>query len=336
MTTLPSKLNMRERMLAGMFLAGLACIIGPESLVAQNSSGSGDQWQVSARAARKPNPIERSDESIEIGRQLFESACVVCHGTSGRGDGPGAAALVRPPGNLTDPRIWEQTDGSLYWKIRTGKAPMPIFGTSLSKDQIWHLVNYIRTLAKAPKGIGLASISAPGTPPEFSMPDHYVVAMSEVLGAYLSLQEALHADRLPAAEDSASALEHAVSKLPALDREGVPRIVLGKWLSTTRPLKTKTKAITASKDLPAMRQAFRTLSVHIIRAVRRFGHAEVEAVQLYSCPHALGKVGVTWLQRGQPARNPYLGQESSCGELLEALGGGMARTIPDNDQGGSR
>ncbi len=69
---------------------------------------------------------------------------------------------------------------------------------------------------------------------------------------------------------------------------------------------------------------------------RRFGHAEAEAVHLFSCPLAFGKSGATWLQRGKPARNPYLGQESSCGELQEALGGGITALVLGNSQGGTR
>ncbi|MFN6951697.1 MAG: c-type cytochrome [Albidovulum sp.] len=44
------------------------------------------------------------------GRALYEEYCLVCHGASGRGDGPAAAGLVRPPADLT--RIAERNGGS--------------------------------------------------------------------------------------------------------------------------------------------------------------------------------------------------------------------------------
>ena len=39
------------------------------------------------------------------------------------------------------------TDGELFWKITTGRAPMPSWEDKLSEVQRWQLVNYLRLLA---------------------------------------------------------------------------------------------------------------------------------------------------------------------------------------------
>src|SRR5262245_47023804 len=40
-------------------------------------------------------------ETVESGKRTFERACAACHGTSGRGNGPGAADLNPHPRDLT-------------------------------------------------------------------------------------------------------------------------------------------------------------------------------------------------------------------------------------------
>ena len=77
--------------------------------------------------------------------------CVPCHGASGAGDGPVGATLERNgvsihPGNLTDPKLRQQTDGALFWKITQGNSPMPSWAETLSEEQCWAIINYIRTL----------------------------------------------------------------------------------------------------------------------------------------------------------------------------------------------
>ncbi|GBD17259.1 hypothetical protein HRbin26_02178 [bacterium HR26] len=44
--------------------------------------------------------------------------------------------------------LYQHTDGDLYWWIKKGKAgtPMPGFENRLSDEEVWHLVNYLRTL----------------------------------------------------------------------------------------------------------------------------------------------------------------------------------------------
>jgi mono/diheme cytochrome c family protein len=39
--------------------------------------------------------------SVASGQQMYEAYCASCHGRSGKGDGPAAAALKIPPANLT-------------------------------------------------------------------------------------------------------------------------------------------------------------------------------------------------------------------------------------------
>jgi mono/diheme cytochrome c family protein len=51
----------------------------------------------------------------------YESKCLTCHGSGGRGDGPGAAALMVKPRAFTDP-AWQQsvTDAHLRRVILQG------------------------------------------------------------------------------------------------------------------------------------------------------------------------------------------------------------------------
>ena len=112
-------------------------------------------WTAPARASRKQNPIPVDVASITKGKELYLNGCLPCHGPSGRGDGPAAATLERNgvrirPGNLADPKRWEETDGELFWKITEGNSPMPTWGLTLNDEQRWCIVNYIRTLAPKP------------------------------------------------------------------------------------------------------------------------------------------------------------------------------------------
>jgi len=103
-----------------------------------------------ARAARKKNPVPADEQSIAAGKPLYTKECFSCHGATGKGDGPAAKNLERPPGDLSNAKLWEQTDGALFWKITEGLKPMPTFEKTFSEEQRWQIINYVRTLA--PKG----------------------------------------------------------------------------------------------------------------------------------------------------------------------------------------
>ena len=92
------------------------------------------------------NPVEPTDESVERGRMLFQQNCIVCHGVDGRGDGPQAASLDPAPTDMRG-HIPLHTDPQFYAFIADGYAgtAMPAFRDAFEEEDIWNLVNFLRT-----------------------------------------------------------------------------------------------------------------------------------------------------------------------------------------------
>ncbi len=87
---------------------------------------------------------------------MFKIRCSVCHGTSGKGDGPGSAALNPKPRNYTDAE-WQKsvTDEQIRNTIlmggaAVGKSPnMPASPDLQSKPQVLDgLVQVVRSFGK--------------------------------------------------------------------------------------------------------------------------------------------------------------------------------------------
>lgn len=99
-------------------------------------------------AARRQNPVKATPESIARGKALFHIYCTPCHGQGGKGDGLVAPKFIPPP-DLTNAALQGQrTDGYVQHVIGTGGAVMPAYGESLSAEERWDVVNYLRTLAQ--------------------------------------------------------------------------------------------------------------------------------------------------------------------------------------------
>ena len=107
-----------------------------------------EKWLSPAPTAAKKNPVTSTQNSIAAGQKIYSKTCAMCHGKSGDADGPAVIELNIPPARLSDPDLNSESDGALFWKITTGKKPMPAYGKRLSETDRWNLVNYIRTLPK--------------------------------------------------------------------------------------------------------------------------------------------------------------------------------------------
>jgi mono/diheme cytochrome c family protein len=108
-----------------------------------------DKWNIPEAAKTMKNPLPATASSLARGKELFQANCVMCHGEKGDGTGEMAKRLETTPSDLTDAnRMDTQTDGELFYKISTGTDEMPEYGAILEKEEIWHLVNYVRSLVK--------------------------------------------------------------------------------------------------------------------------------------------------------------------------------------------
>ena len=121
-----------------------AAVAGAVLALAAGVPGASAQgpWVAPPEAKSLKNPVK----GVGDAKKVVETNCVTCHGASGHGDGPAAAALPPPkPANWTSVAVQKQTDGEIFWKISNGRGAMPPW-KHLPEKERWEIVNYIRTL----------------------------------------------------------------------------------------------------------------------------------------------------------------------------------------------
>jgi len=100
----------------------------------------------------KRNPLQAKPETIADGKQAFSHYCVACHGLDGQNTGVPFADTMSPPvPSLASRDVQSYTDGQLKWVIDNGIWPsgMPGSKGTLSDDEIWSIVIYLRHLPPA-------------------------------------------------------------------------------------------------------------------------------------------------------------------------------------------
>ncbi len=110
-------------------------------------AGCADWTDFSKRAE---NPYPGDVAAVARGNALYVGqGCAVCHGEKGAGDGTAAARLpVLLPDFTNRERMITRSDPDLFWAITRGreKTKMPAYGQELSENDVWDLVNYLRSL----------------------------------------------------------------------------------------------------------------------------------------------------------------------------------------------
>jgi mono/diheme cytochrome c family protein len=134
----------RERASKTSPTAALGLLLGLAATVVLAETSD---WKAPPSAANRPNPVAGNANATALGQKLYVANCMSCHGPSGKGDGPGGAALEKKPADLGARIRAGETDGALFWKITEGRSPMVSWRASLSETQRWELVNYIKTFA---------------------------------------------------------------------------------------------------------------------------------------------------------------------------------------------
>lgn len=103
---------------------------------------------------------ERQPASLQRGQELYVERCALCHGMTGRGDGPRSAYFVPDSQFIPDFRAagyLAGRDAQVLASIREGlkRLPepaivMPQFKYILSESEMRSVLAYVHTLAKAP------------------------------------------------------------------------------------------------------------------------------------------------------------------------------------------
>lgn len=117
------------------------------ALIALVATGVAYRDLLSAAIASSPTPP--TAESIARGRALWMQHCAICHGDTGKGNGPASGSLKKRPDDLStiapSPIF---PNGIVAYRIANGTAFMPAWKAVLSEVHIWELVHFIRSLGE--------------------------------------------------------------------------------------------------------------------------------------------------------------------------------------------
>jgi len=101
-------------------------------------------------AAKQPNPVKSSPESIARAKKWWSMDCAMCHGKDGNGKGDVAADIKLKIADFTNPdTLKDRTDGEIFYIIKNGHQDMPPEGPRVKPEENWDLVNYVRALSRS-------------------------------------------------------------------------------------------------------------------------------------------------------------------------------------------
>ena len=130
------------------------CITLPGTIFAQETKKDeqakpATDQKASPEVVNRKNPMAPNASSLAEGKKVFTVDCVMCHGPEGDGKGDVAVSMkLTPPDYRDEAAMKKFTDGELFDIITNGKGGMPAEGKRATPEQIWDLVNYVRSFAQ--------------------------------------------------------------------------------------------------------------------------------------------------------------------------------------------
>ena len=91
--------------------------------------------------------VSQPERDVLSGRVIYSTICIRCHGVEGKGDGQ--MKFAPPVADLTSPAVQGKLDARLFKSVHDGKSntAMGAWRESLTDDEIWDVLAYVRTLA---------------------------------------------------------------------------------------------------------------------------------------------------------------------------------------------
>lgn len=108
-----------------------------------------EDWAVPNSSKKKQNPYEASTKNISSGKKIYNINCKSCHGDATMGN----MLPLQPvaPSDLGSQAFLVQSDGEVYYKMNKGRGAMPTFEKTLSDEDKWMVVTYLRSFDKNKK-----------------------------------------------------------------------------------------------------------------------------------------------------------------------------------------
>jgi high-affinity iron transporter len=90
-----------------------------------------------------------TEVSLAAGEAVYKARCAMCHGESGKGDGPAGRALDPAPRDHTDAEYMNTlTDEQIKTQIWEGKGAMPPHRDLITEIELESVVMYVRSLSQ--------------------------------------------------------------------------------------------------------------------------------------------------------------------------------------------
>jgi mono/diheme cytochrome c family protein len=94
-------------------------------------------------------PLELTPALFERGKERYSISCAVCHGATGAGNGIVSQYGLNGIANLHDARIRSMPEGQIFETITHGKGNMGGYGSSISVEDRWAIIVYLRALERS-------------------------------------------------------------------------------------------------------------------------------------------------------------------------------------------
>jgi mono/diheme cytochrome c family protein len=115
----------------------------------QEQKAPAADYKIPPEASKLANPVKPTASSLAAGKKTYGFDCAMCHGKDGDGKGELATDMKLKLVDYRDPAsLKDMTDGDLFYIIKNGKGDMTGEGDRSKPDEIWNLVNYVRSLAQ--------------------------------------------------------------------------------------------------------------------------------------------------------------------------------------------
>jgi mono/diheme cytochrome c family protein len=101
--------------------------------------------------SKRPNPLPSTPQTVADGKLAYRRYCWPCHGPNLDGNATVGPSFPRGSQNLMLGDVINQPDGELFWKITAGSGMHPRLGSTITANECWQIIAYMRAVQKGQK-----------------------------------------------------------------------------------------------------------------------------------------------------------------------------------------